>query len=200
MRFTTPSILNFCIRWRWMVNFMLRPHYPQEIYLVPKKKRRLGHPQVWSGRFVRTENLLPMPGFELRTFQHVVSRYTDCTIWAPIQDQHSAEFNYSVNVCISQISIIHNSLQATVLEIDVRTYEAQPWEAAKRIALDSPHAGNPISAQGHCRSSQRSFQKINFNFCCYWLKQEVSLILKLTEWKVRNKKYEKMVLQKESVD
>jgi len=60
-----------------------------------------------------------MPGFEPRIVQHVVSLYTDCTISAPIQDQHSAEFNYSVNVCTSQISIIHNSLQVTVLQIDV---------------------------------------------------------------------------------
>jgi hypothetical protein len=107
------------------VNFMLPPHYPQEIALVPiEKKAGSTSSLVWT--VFRTENLSPMPGFEPRTVQHVVSLYTDCPISAPIQDPHSAEFSYSVNVCTSHISIIHNSLEVTVLEIDVRPYEAQP--------------------------------------------------------------------------
>jgi hypothetical protein len=42
--------------------------------------RRLDRPQGWSGRVLK---ILPPPVFDPRTFQLVVSHYTDCAILAP---------------------------------------------------------------------------------------------------------------------
>jgi len=39
--------------------------------------RRMGRPQ---GRYGRVRKISPSPGFDLRTAQHVPSRYTDCAI------------------------------------------------------------------------------------------------------------------------
>ena len=44
--------------------------------------RRLGGPQVWSGRVQR---ISPPPGFDPRTVQPVVSRYTDWAIPAAVE-------------------------------------------------------------------------------------------------------------------
>jgi hypothetical protein len=72
------SFFNLGTRWRWVVNVMPRPLYPpgKTRYLL---YRRLGGPQGRSG-LVR--KFWPPPGFDPRTVQPVVSRYTDWAILA----------------------------------------------------------------------------------------------------------------------
>jgi hypothetical protein len=57
--------LNLDTRWGLAVNATLRPLY---------RFKRQGGPQEQSGRLLK---ISPPPGFELRTVQGVVSRYTD---------------------------------------------------------------------------------------------------------------------------
>jgi hypothetical protein len=42
----TPRILNLCTRWWWVVNFTLRPLYPQRKEPLYSLHRRLGGPQI----------------------------------------------------------------------------------------------------------------------------------------------------------
>jgi hypothetical protein len=60
---TALLILNFCCRWKTVVNF--KPGRP-----IPVKKRRcqlkrrLGGPQSWYGHISEDKNLLPLQGFK----------------------------------------------------------------------------------------------------------------------------------------
>ena len=52
-----------------VINFTPQPLYPREECRYPLN-RRLGGPQSLSGRWEQ-KNLLPLPEFDLRTFQQV---------------------------------------------------------------------------------------------------------------------------------
>ena len=63
--------------WGWVVNVTPRPLYPRERYPVPIVQEAGWAPgPVWTD----AENLAPPPGFDSRTVQPVVSRYTDWAI------------------------------------------------------------------------------------------------------------------------
>jgi hypothetical protein len=68
--------------WMWVVSFTPRPLYLREKSPLYPSDRRLGGPQDDVGRRI----ILHIPGFELdpSAVQPVASRYTDCTIQAPI--------------------------------------------------------------------------------------------------------------------
>jgi hypothetical protein len=64
----------------WVVNATARPLYPRERDPMPiVLSRRLDGPQ---GRYERVRKISPLPEFDLRTVQPVVSRYTDWAIAA----------------------------------------------------------------------------------------------------------------------
>jgi hypothetical protein len=72
---TTPRILDLGTRWRWAVNFTLRPLYTQgksPWYQLD----RLGGPQSCSGRGGEEKNSQPLSGLELPIIQPVAQRYT----------------------------------------------------------------------------------------------------------------------------
>jgi len=61
----------------WVVNATSRPLYPGKQTRYPLY-RRLGRPQGRSGQVGKISP--PPPGFDPRTVQPVVRRYTDCAI------------------------------------------------------------------------------------------------------------------------
>ena len=61
-------LINLCTRWGWVANFTPRPLYSWQRTQSP------------AGRFWRTENSLPLPSFEHRTFQAAASHYTNYAV------------------------------------------------------------------------------------------------------------------------
>jgi hypothetical protein len=58
-RGTAPLVLNIGTRWRWVVNFMPRPHYPCKEPRYPLKGRRAGHQTDGLGDMQNSLWLLP---------------------------------------------------------------------------------------------------------------------------------------------
>jgi hypothetical protein len=71
------AVLN--VKWRWVVNFTPRPLYPPGNTHRYQLIRTLDGLQSRSGRFLRKETLLFLPGFNPRAVQPVASRDTACT-------------------------------------------------------------------------------------------------------------------------
>ena len=76
------SFLNLGAIWVWVVNATPRSLYPLGKTRYPLY-RGLGGPQGRSGQ---VRKISPPPGFDPRIVQPVASRYTDCTISAPLVD------------------------------------------------------------------------------------------------------------------
>jgi len=68
---TAPLIPNLGRRWRWMVTLTTRPLYPRLKSRLYPVNRRMGGPQMGTGRFGGKKNLLSLPGFEPRLVQPV---------------------------------------------------------------------------------------------------------------------------------
>jgi hypothetical protein len=71
-----PRILDLGSRWRWVVSFTPRPFYPQEKSPWYPLDRRLGGPQMRSGRGGEEKNSQALPRFEHLIIQPVAQRYT----------------------------------------------------------------------------------------------------------------------------
>jgi hypothetical protein len=74
-------ILDLSTRWRWVVSFTLRPHYPQGKSPCYALDRRLGELQSRSGHGGEEKNSQPIPGLEPLLFQPVAQRYTTELSW-----------------------------------------------------------------------------------------------------------------------
>jgi hypothetical protein len=71
-----PRILDLGTRWRWVVSFKPRTFYSQGKNPRYPLDRRLGGPQIWSGRDGEEKNSQLPPELEPPIIHSVAQRYT----------------------------------------------------------------------------------------------------------------------------
>ena len=94
-----PLVLNLSTRWRWGINFMPRPLYPQERTLVATQLKAVETRETFWTVFDK-RNLLPLLGFEPWTVQAIASHYMDCDVSAPICWERNILYHRNEYFCL----------------------------------------------------------------------------------------------------